>query len=148
MSETLREGVLAFVARWAPETVAVDGDDFEAQVWKDAIRGVVQDLAALLAATAPTPDEVGLVEGLAVEERWVPIDENGERWAPRDREAAEIDMDHCPVGGTYGDGAPMPGIVRVVKEVRRVTPWEAAGSLLPTSTPDGGREGVRGGEGA
>lgn len=57
------------------------------------------------------------------EDRWVPIAESGERFAPRSKEEAEALLASMPAGSTYSDGAPMDGVVSVVHERRLVSEW-------------------------
>jgi hypothetical protein len=66
------------------------------------------------------------------EERWTPIDESGQRWTPRSKEAAMDCMESWPAGGVYSNGEPWHGVVRVVKEIRYVTEWtEESGGEAP-----------------
>ena len=60
---------------------------------------------------------------LVEETRWVPVDEHGERWAPRSKEQAFRDLANNPVGGCYSDGAPKAGITHIIIETRWVSPW-------------------------
>lgn len=60
------------------------------------------------------------------EDRWIPVSESGDRWAPRSLEAAQEAMAEYPAGGTYTTGEPWDGIVRIEHEVRYVTEWTTA----------------------
>ena len=59
------------------------------------------------------------------EERWVPVTESGDRWAPRSKESAQAALRDYPVGGAFSDGAVWDGVERIVYEVRYVSPWVA-----------------------
>lgn len=61
---------------------------------------------------------------LTREERWIPIAESGERWAPRSKERAEDAMRAYPVGGAWYPGEPWDGIAGIVREERWVSEWE------------------------
>lgn len=63
------------------------------------------------------------MNGYVREERWVPITEMGDRWAPRSREEAEKAMRETPVGGKWLTGEEWDGIERIDREVRYVTEW-------------------------
>ncbi|WP_037178333.1 hypothetical protein [Rhodococcus sp. UNC363MFTsu5.1] len=79
--------------------------------------------AHVLDALAKAGHEV--VQAVSIEERWVPVTESGERWAPRSRDRAEEAMRDWPVGGVFEQsGEPYDGIVRVVHERRVTTDWE------------------------
>ena len=58
-----------------------------------------------------------------LEERFVPVTESGERWAPRDAESAADALHSYPHGGTYLDGTPYDGVTHVLRETRYVTEW-------------------------
>jgi hypothetical protein len=62
-------------------------------------------------------------DALIREERWVPVAESGERWAPRDKDSAFRCMETHPAGGHYVDGAPWDGVTRIEHEIRYVTEW-------------------------
>lgn len=57
------------------------------------------------------------------EERWVPVTQDGDRWAGRSKEEAEAAMRDFPAGGRYLDGSDWDGITHIEHEVRYVTEW-------------------------
>lgn len=60
--------------------------------------------------------------GLTVEDHWVPVDEKGDRWAPRTTEQQANELaTHCPPTGCTDWTA---GISRLEHERRYVTSWE------------------------
>lgn len=71
------------------------------------------------------------MSNLIVEERWVPVGEDGEEWKPRtSREDAIIVMERYPLGFSWDSnpGSGDPGGVKFVrKETRTVTEWETVG---------------------
>ena len=71
-----------------------------------------------------------VLDALGQEERFVPVAESGERWAPRSREAAECAMRGWPSGGTWeGSDDPYDGITHIAREVRIGTTWTVAESI-------------------
>ena len=62
--------------------------------------------------------------GYTREERYIPVTQLGDRWAPRSLEEAEEDMRAFPVGGKWLTGEEWDGIERIEREVRYVTEWK------------------------
>ncbi|QPO16674.1 hypothetical protein SEA_KASHFLOW_66 [Mycobacterium phage KashFlow] len=64
--------------------------------------------------------------GLTREEQWVPVEESGDRWAGRSREAAEVNLKYFSVTGIDHDPEVDSPLVRIEHEARWVSGWSEA----------------------
>ncbi|QGH77897.1 hypothetical protein SEA_KENUHA5_79 [Mycobacterium phage Kenuha5] len=64
--------------------------------------------------------------GLTREEQWVPVEESGDRWAGRSREAAEVNLKAFSVTGICHDPEVDSPLVRIEHEARWVSGWSEA----------------------
>ncbi|AER49496.1 hypothetical protein SG4_86 [Mycobacterium phage SG4] len=64
--------------------------------------------------------------GLTREEQWVPVEESGDRWTGRSREAAEANLKVFSVTGICHDPADDSPLVRIEHEARWVSGWSEA----------------------
>lgn len=64
----------------------------------------------------------------SAEDRWIPVSESGQRFAPRSKAEADALLLQMPAGSTYSDGGPMDGVAHIVHERRFVTEWTEVAS--------------------
>ncbi|QGH79216.1 hypothetical protein SEA_FLATHEAD_85 [Mycobacterium phage Flathead] len=64
--------------------------------------------------------------GLTREEQWVPVEESGDRWTGRSREAAEANLKVFSVTGICHDPEADSPLARIEHEARWVSGWSEA----------------------
>lgn len=96
------------------------GCDFESYTFP--IKGINWDLLAQEILADHVSAEIVKALGLTLEEQWVPVQADGDRWQPRDKPLALAALDLYKAGGPldFDDTVPLTGIEH---ESRWVSGW-------------------------